>query len=102
MIQTEVKMSVCRMISPVAEMPEECLGSYDNGYTIPLKLSVLPSQWDAMRQTVVSHPQKQLLNTLLAQKNITVDSILFRLALALGHGKGHDLTHITSMTTCNA
>lgn len=49
---------------------------------IPLKLSVLPSQWDASRQTVVSHPQKQLLNTLLAQKKITVDSILFRLAVA--------------------
>lgn len=27
MIQAEVKMS-CRMIQPVAEMPEECLGSW--------------------------------------------------------------------------
>lgn len=49
---------------------------------IPLNISVLPSQWDARRQIVVSHPRKQQFNSLLAEQKIAVDAILFRLSSA--------------------
>lgn len=49
---------------------------------ISLNLSVLPSQWDAKRQIVVSHPRKQQFNSLLAEQKIAIDAILFRLSSA--------------------
>ncbi|MDE6080128.1 MAG: site-specific integrase [Duncaniella sp.] len=46
---------------------------------ISLNLSLLPSQWDAGRQTVIGHPRKQQFNTLIAERKLAVDAILFRL-----------------------
>lgn len=42
-------------------------------------VQVLPSQWDAVRQLVVGHPQKQLLNGALAARKVEVDECLRRM-----------------------
>ena len=54
---------------------------------IPLNISLLPSQWDAKRQTVIAHPGKQQLNILLAERKLAVDAILLRL-LSSGELRG--------------
>lgn len=46
---------------------------------IPLKISVLPSQWDSSRQIVIGHPRKQQYNHLLDEYKFNVDEILCRL-----------------------
>lgn len=56
---------------------------------ISLNISVLPSQWDARRQQVVVHPRKQQLNTMIAERKLEVDNIVYRL---LGNGKLNGLS----------
>lgn len=46
---------------------------------ISLNISLLPSQWDARRQIVVSHPRKQQFNALIVERKLAVDGILFRM-----------------------
>lgn len=47
---------------------------------LPLNISLLPSQWDARRQIVVGHPRKQQYNSMLAERKLDVDNLLYRLA----------------------
>ncbi len=46
---------------------------------IAIGISILPSQWDTVRQIVINHPQKLLYNTLIAERKLEVDRILYRL-----------------------
>ncbi|MDE5903235.1 MAG: phage integrase SAM-like domain-containing protein [Muribaculaceae bacterium] len=43
---------------------------------IPLGITLLPSQWDAVRKRVIAHPRKSFLNAYLAQKKLEVDEIV--------------------------
>lgn len=47
---------------------------------ISTNISLTPSQWDAQRQLVVSHPKKQQFNHFLAEQKFAIDAILFRLS----------------------
>lgn len=49
---------------------------------IPLSVSLLPEQWDAYRQMVVTHPRKVELNNLIQSQKVAVDAIIFRLSQA--------------------
>ncbi|MDE6042678.1 MAG: site-specific integrase [Muribaculaceae bacterium] len=51
---------------------------------ISLGIFLLPSQWDAYRQIVVAHPQRQLYNTMLAERKVALDAMLQRLLLEGG------------------
>lgn len=46
---------------------------------IPTGISLLPEQWDSRAQKVVSHPQKSQLNTIVTQRKLKVDTILYGL-----------------------
>ncbi len=56
---------------------------------ISTNVSVLPSQWDRKTEKVVAHPQKAQLNTLLMQRKLNIDSILYEMQTA---GKLHGRT----------
>lgn len=46
---------------------------------ISLNISLLPSQWDSRRQIVIGHPFKQHFNSMIVERKLSVDGILFRL-----------------------
>lgn len=60
---------------------------------VPTGVSLLPEQWDARAQKVVSHPQKSQLNNLLSRKKLDVDSALYDL-LEEGRLLGRSVTEI--------
>ena len=46
---------------------------------ISLNISLLPSQWDSRRQIVIGHPRKHQFNSILMERKLIVDDILFRM-----------------------
>ena len=56
---------------------------------LPTNVSVLPTEWNARTEKVVTHPQKAQLNTVLMQRKLDVDTALYDLQTS---GKLHGLT----------
>lgn len=46
---------------------------------IPLGISLLPEQWNAAKQCVVSHPKRQFFNTYINKRKLEVDEIVLTL-----------------------
>lgn len=45
----------------------------------PLGVKLLPSQWDAKKQSVINHPQKEQINAFLLERRATISNILMRM-----------------------
>ena len=46
---------------------------------LPLGVKLLPSQWDAKKQSVINHPQKEQINAFLLERRATISNILMRM-----------------------
>ena len=46
---------------------------------LPLGVKLLPSQWDAKKQCVINHPQKEQINAFLLERRATISNILMRM-----------------------
>ncbi|WP_455094306.1 phage integrase SAM-like domain-containing protein [Prevotella histicola] len=46
---------------------------------LPLGVRLLPSQWDAKKQSVINHPQKEQINAFLLERRATISNILMRM-----------------------
>lgn len=46
---------------------------------LPLGIKLLPSQWDAKKQSVINHPQKEQINAFLLERRATISNILMRM-----------------------
>lgn len=46
---------------------------------VNIGFSILPSQWDAKRQIIIGHPCKHQFNSLIMERKLAVDNILYRL-----------------------
>ena len=66
---------------------------------IPTGYKVSPSQWDKTSQSVLNHPQKKELNTLLRMKLSSVEREILKLE-SLGATKGKSALEVRDMILC--
>lgn len=60
---------------------------------LSLDIKILPSQWDAKSQSVVSHPQKEQINSFLLERRTTISNILMNMTSS-GELLGLSITEI--------
>lgn len=82
MVTTRFYLDI-RYTKPGCPCPVKLVFNLNNKRALMLTgISLLPSQWDDKRQQAVCHPQKNQLNTMLAERKVDVDRLLYSLGLA--------------------